>query len=353
MLQKNKTLLGCLLLATIYIMGCKKDRLTSDLLNNTKELFSAKDIGQRTSNSNPPTSAQQVEAEVKRIISEQLGLPLYLITNNASLTNDLGADELELSEISMEIKDFFNIQFSTGDAENLTTVGSWVEYVTNKIPPTAAPDGHSDLIQTPIDNGSINITFNCKISEKLDGKISEIKDLTSSGNPNIHNIYDSNSNIIQTITTSYSSKPSSILVNEPINGPLLVTWNGEIKVEINTGGVKTTYKYALVHQAWIPAGSPVTINTLTPITGTGGSNPNPTFRDRLVNVFVEVYGCAPSTVLDTVLWQTNALGGDELSPIELVNKAKNEFGCEIPDEQLELLPTVGDLYQYLLDHHTY
>lgn len=349
-------MLVCLLMATICSTGCKKDKLTTESLNNDKEQLSARDLKQRTSNAGTPTNAHQVETEVKRIISEQLGLPPYLITSSASLSNDLGADELDRLEISIEIRDFFKIQFSTGDVENLTTVGSWVNYVTNKITPITTPDSHSDLIQTPIVNGSINVTFNCKISEKLDGKISEIKDLTSSGTANTHNIYDSNSNIIQTIKTSYSSKPSSFSINEPINGPVSVTWNGEITVEVTTNGAKTTYKYALVHQAILPASSPVTINNLTLITGNGtggGTTPNPTFRDRLVNLFVEVYDCAPSAVLDTILWQTNALGGDDLSPTELLIKVKNEFGCDITDDQLELLLTVGDLYQYLLAHHTY
>ncbi|WP_113661675.1 phosphopantetheine-binding protein [Pedobacter nanyangensis] len=353
MLQKNKILLGCLFMATICSFGCKKDELAAQPLNQNKDLLWTTDLGQKTSYSSTVTTPYQVETEVKRIISEQLGLPLNLITYGASLTNDLGADELDLLEISTEIRDFFNIQFSTGDVENLTSVGSWVEYVTNKINPVTAPNSHSDFIQTPIANGNINVTFACKISEKADGKITEIKDLTSSGTVNIHNIYDSNSNIIKTITTSYSPKPSSFSISQPTNGPVLVSWNGEVKVEENISGVKTTYKYALLHQAWIPAGSPITTNVLTPITGNGGGNPNPAFRDRLVNLFVEVYGCNPAAVLDTVLWQTNALGGDDLSSTELVIKAKNEFGCEIPDEQLELLPTVADLYQYLLAHYTY
>jgi acyl carrier protein len=73
-----------------------------------------------------------IEAKVKEIIMNKLGVEAAQITPTASFTNDLGADSLDTVELVMEFEKAFNIQIPDEDAEKISTVGDVVNYLKSK-----------------------------------------------------------------------------------------------------------------------------------------------------------------------------------------------------------------------------
>jgi len=74
-----------------------------------------------------------IEAKVKSIIVEKLGLDDGEVTPEASFTNDLGADSLDTVELIMEFEKEFNISIPDEQAEGITTVGGAVAYIAENV----------------------------------------------------------------------------------------------------------------------------------------------------------------------------------------------------------------------------
>ena len=70
-----------------------------------------------------------VEAKVKSIIVEQLGVDQDEVTVNASFTDDLGADSLDIVELVMAFEEEFNIEIPDEDAEKISRVQEAVSYI--------------------------------------------------------------------------------------------------------------------------------------------------------------------------------------------------------------------------------
>ena len=83
-----------------------------------------------------------VEEKVKAIIVEKLGVDEADINHEASFTNDLGADSLDIVELVMEFEKEFNIDIPDEDAEKLRTVGDAVAYLNGKVG-ASRPSGES------------------------------------------------------------------------------------------------------------------------------------------------------------------------------------------------------------------
>ncbi|MEK9135733.1 MAG: acyl carrier protein [Bacteroidota bacterium] len=73
-----------------------------------------------------------VDAKVKEIIINKLGVEDSQITPEASFTNDLGADSLDTVELVMEFEKAFNLQIPDEDAEKIGTVGDAIKYIKAK-----------------------------------------------------------------------------------------------------------------------------------------------------------------------------------------------------------------------------
>ncbi len=73
-----------------------------------------------------------IEAKVKEIITNKLGVNESQITPEASFTNDLGADSLDTVELVMDFEKAFNLQIPDEDAEKIGTVGDAVNYIKSK-----------------------------------------------------------------------------------------------------------------------------------------------------------------------------------------------------------------------------
>ena len=75
------------------------------------------------------TDISNIEARVKKIIIEQLGVKEEQVTNEASFVEDLGADSLDTVELVMALEEEFELEIPDEDAENITTVQQAIDYI--------------------------------------------------------------------------------------------------------------------------------------------------------------------------------------------------------------------------------
>ena len=71
----------------------------------------------------------EVAERVKAIIVDKLNVEETEVTNEASFTNDLGADSLDTVELIMEFEKEFGISIPDDQAEKITTVGDAIAYI--------------------------------------------------------------------------------------------------------------------------------------------------------------------------------------------------------------------------------
>jgi len=74
-----------------------------------------------------------IEAKVKAIIVEKLGVDESEVTPEASFTNDLGADSLDTVELIMELEKEFNVSIPDDQAEKISTVGQAVKFLEEQL----------------------------------------------------------------------------------------------------------------------------------------------------------------------------------------------------------------------------
>ena len=73
-----------------------------------------------------------IEARVKKIVAEQLGVAEADIKNDSSFVEDLGADSLDNVELVMALEEEFGVEIPDEDAEKLSTVGDALRYIEEK-----------------------------------------------------------------------------------------------------------------------------------------------------------------------------------------------------------------------------
>ncbi len=77
----------------------------------------------------PSGSKEEILAQLRPIIAEQLGVEESDVKEDASFTEDLNADSLDLVEMIMSLEEKFHVQISDEDAEKITTVGEAVDFI--------------------------------------------------------------------------------------------------------------------------------------------------------------------------------------------------------------------------------
>ena len=78
-------------------------------------------------------TSEQIEAKIKDIIVDKLGVEPAEVTAEASFANDLGADSLDTVELIMEFEKVFNLSIPDEAAEKIVTVGDSISYLAENI----------------------------------------------------------------------------------------------------------------------------------------------------------------------------------------------------------------------------
>lgn len=71
--------------------------------------------------------------KIKDIIVERLDVEEDAVTMEASITEDLGADSLDVVDLVMSIEESFDVEIPDEEVENIKTVGDIVKYIENKV----------------------------------------------------------------------------------------------------------------------------------------------------------------------------------------------------------------------------
>ncbi len=75
----------------------------------------------------------EIEARVKKIVVEQLGVKEEEITTDASFVDDLGADSLDTVELVMALEEEFETEIPDDDAEKIVTIKDAVNYIVDRM----------------------------------------------------------------------------------------------------------------------------------------------------------------------------------------------------------------------------
>lgn len=76
----------------------------------------------------------EMEARLKKIVAEQLGVEESKIVPSARFSEDLNADSLDLVEMIMELEEEFGIEIPDEDAEKIISVQDALTYIERKSP---------------------------------------------------------------------------------------------------------------------------------------------------------------------------------------------------------------------------
>ena len=75
----------------------------------------------------------EIFEKVKALIAEQLDVSdADSITENSSITDDLGADSLDVVDLVMALEDEFSVDIPEDQVENIKTVGDIVKFIEDK-----------------------------------------------------------------------------------------------------------------------------------------------------------------------------------------------------------------------------
>lgn len=71
--------------------------------------------------------------KVKEILCDQLDVDAKDVTMEASITEDLGADSLDIVDLVMSLEDEFDIEVPDEEVETIKTVGDIVRYIEQSV----------------------------------------------------------------------------------------------------------------------------------------------------------------------------------------------------------------------------
>ncbi|MFM7447079.1 MAG: acyl carrier protein [Leptolyngbyaceae cyanobacterium] len=82
-------------------------------------------------------SQEHIFEQVRSIVAEQLSVDAGDVKPEASFATDLGADSLDTVELVMALEEEFDIEIPDEAAEQIATVQSAVDYISEKLKASA------------------------------------------------------------------------------------------------------------------------------------------------------------------------------------------------------------------------
>ena len=70
--------------------------------------------------------------KIKEITADSLGADVNTLTAETSFKEDLGADSLDLFELTMALEEEFEVEIPTEDLENIKTIGDVEAYLQSR-----------------------------------------------------------------------------------------------------------------------------------------------------------------------------------------------------------------------------
>lgn len=74
-------------------------------------------------------SRAEIKDNFARVLKGQIGVDLARLTENARFREELGADDLDLTELSMAIEEYFDITIGDAQWEKVTTIKSALDLI--------------------------------------------------------------------------------------------------------------------------------------------------------------------------------------------------------------------------------
>ena len=78
--------------------------------------------------------SEDIFNRVQKVTVEELSVKPEAVVSEASFTEDLGADSLDVVELVMAFEEEFTIEIPDDEVANIKTVGNAVEYISAKMP---------------------------------------------------------------------------------------------------------------------------------------------------------------------------------------------------------------------------
>ena len=76
--------------------------------------------------------SKDINAKVKKIVADHLGVDESKVVDEASFIDDLGADSLDTVELVMAFEEEFGSEISDSEAEKILTVGDAIKFIESK-----------------------------------------------------------------------------------------------------------------------------------------------------------------------------------------------------------------------------
>jgi acyl carrier protein len=71
----------------------------------------------------------EMQKKIMDIIANQLGVDKEMVTPEANVVDDLGADSLDVVELVMALEEAFDLEIPDDEAEKIRTVKDIIEYL--------------------------------------------------------------------------------------------------------------------------------------------------------------------------------------------------------------------------------
>ena len=71
--------------------------------------------------------------KVRDILCEQLAVDEEKVTMEANITDDLGADSLDIVDLVMSLEEEFDVEVPDEEVENIKTVGDIVKFIESHV----------------------------------------------------------------------------------------------------------------------------------------------------------------------------------------------------------------------------